>query len=59
MEDESYLDDCFICGRETSSDSVGVPLCNNEQCTKDWFALPYIERVNLISQHHQLKEDAE
>lgn len=59
MEDDTYLDDCIICGRETSSDSMGVPLCQKEQCTKEWFAMSYIERVNLIKQYQDMKGDIE
>lgn len=51
------MDDCVICGKETSSDSMGVPLCSEKECVKEWFSLSYIERVNLIANYQQVKRE--
>lgn len=53
------IDDCVICGKETSSESLGVPICSNKECVKEWFAMTYIERVNLIAQYQSMKGDEE
>jgi len=56
---ENYLDECYICGYQTSSHSLGVPICNDSKCVKEWFDKTYVERVNVIFQYRQLEEDAE
>ena len=51
------MDDCVICGKDASSDSMGVPLCSCKDCIKEWFAFSYIERVNLIAEYQDRKGD--